>query len=437
MIEPEPIDFATDGKEYLGMVDLTADSVQHTEPQRDSTVAAQVKQKIQRQAQQWVQRTGQLLGKITPVDVVAREPNDRLDPFAGFRQQLPRLGKQVFGSRFGTAHSIAQRVLPAPVLQQAADHLFLRVASIAEHLGTSDEVLNEAGVLSYADLADLPLAQADQVADVMINRNRVLAAVQGGLSGTLGLWGAVIDLPLVLILSLRTIYQTAAAYGVDLNSPAGRDRVFDVLASVSLEAMAEKQAVLLAIASVRQLVEANDLHGLQRMVGSGNKPDLFQKLANDLSSTVNVQLSPALLAKIAPLAQGAASGLYNARILNSVAHAAQQAFRPSAEAAAAQTAQGLLTHAATPNDAPAVASEPSSLDDATQAQLAAFRADVQADLAAEAPTEAKTEAKTETLTEASTETKTEIETVKKAPRKRTVRAKKPLDGAIETDNQPE
>lgn len=355
---------------------------QQQQPEPDNNL----KDKLNQRAQAWVQQGGRLLGQLTGASNAFGGFQDRevADPFAAFRQQLPSLSKKVLGGRFQTLTKVVNHVVPSAAFEQLADRVFEQMSVFATQVSQIQEVLNAAQLTSLDDLAAQSASQADELADYLANRNRVIAAAQGAVTGATGLVGAIVDVPLVLLLILRTIYQTAQAYGVNLDGEEGRQHVLSILARLDLSLLVEKQSILLSLGTVQQFVAQGNLSELQHLVGSANSTDFFKKLAADLSESLNLPISASLLSRLVPLASGATNALYNTRVVSMVAQAAQAEFR--FVDAVSET----------------------SLDAATQAQLEHFAEQVEADIALDADTPPP-----------------------KPARKRTVRARKTDDGSIE------
>lgn len=362
---------------------------QQQQPEQDSNL----KEKINQHAQHWVQKGGRLLGQVTGASNAFSGFQDVeiADPFGAFRQQLPSLSKKVLGGRFQSVSKVIQHIVPSAALDQLADRAFEQMSVFAEQISQVQEVLSVARATSIQALAAQTPEQAEALVEYLGNRNRVLAAAQGAVTGATGLIGAIADVPLILLLILRTIYQTAQAYGVELEGEVGRQQVLSILARLDLSLLVEKQTILLSLGTVQQFVAQGNLSELQQLLGSANSTDFFKKLAADLSESLNLPISATLLSRIVPLASGATNALYNTRVVSMVVQAAQAEFRPTTDATP-------VAH--------------SSLDAQTQAQLEHFAEQVDADLALDGDIPAP-----------------------KPARKRTVRARKTDDGSIEPVNK--
>lgn len=74
-----------------------------------------------------------------------------------------------------------------------------------------------------------PSASSDRVAHVLVDRWSKVAAVEGGLTGALGLFGIPINFILFAYFQLALIVSVAEAYQISLEGQPGEDAVLDVL----------------------------------------------------------------------------------------------------------------------------------------------------------------------------------------------------------------
>ncbi len=250
------------------------------------------------------------------------------DPYVAFRGQLPAMRDNILGKRFKTLSKVLGFVL-APVSEKVSNAVFDKVASFAERVSHTDSVLDRAGVNSLAAIRQMSDAEKHNLAEEGIGRNRVLAAVQGVVTGVAGVAGAVIDVPLVLILSMRTIYQVAASYGVDLSGDAGRQRAFDILSKADLSTLGQKQAVILSMSTLRNILEQGDISGLNTLLSATGYGDVVQKLADEASKHLNFSIDLSWLSRFVPLVSSATGAYYNTRIINTIAALADAEFSQS------------------------------------------------------------------------------------------------------------
>lgn len=249
----------------------------------------------------------------------------RHNPHQLFREQLPSLTQQLLGKRFHSVNRIASFVAPPGSFDKAADQILEILADFASTVGDSYFVLDEAGVGSLAELQH-DTARSSRLAGALGEQSRLVGMVQGAVSGALGVVGAAADLPLSMVIALRTIYLTGRAYGFELDQPEDRALVFEALSKVDLSLVAEKQAIFLGLRTLSSMMNTGDWQHLQNLVGSNNNIDPLRKFLSDDSGQLKWKLSPAVVSKIAPLVGGAAGAIYNARFIKEVSEQAQVLF---------------------------------------------------------------------------------------------------------------
>lgn len=239
------------------------------------------------------------------------------DPLAAFKQQIPGIGRKLLGKRYSQINKLASFVVSEDTLNRLTSQMFDRGIGAAGHLHR----LTRRGGAQAA----LERSKADAEARDVLKVNRLLAAVEGGLTGATGVPGAVADLPLLLLLSLRTIYQTADAYGVDLSGEEGRQRIYDVLGSSDLALLGEKQGILLSIGGVSQFISGGGIDEFKQTLSSDQNGEIAQKILSEVGRLLP-SISQTLVSRFSMLASGATGMVYNVRIISAVAEAAQAAF---------------------------------------------------------------------------------------------------------------
>jgi hypothetical protein len=79
------------------------------------------------------------------------------------------------------------------------------------------------------DIKGIPISSLDAVAKECLNFNALAATVEGGLTGTLGLNGMILDLPLLYGFLFRTIQEASLCYGYSLDSPEEKLHILKIL----------------------------------------------------------------------------------------------------------------------------------------------------------------------------------------------------------------
>ncbi|TEU29390.1 EcsC family protein [Alkanindiges illinoisensis] len=252
-----------------------------------------------------------------------------------FRQQLPGITKQVLGKRFNTVNKLANLVMPAGSFDKVSDQILELLADFASTVSASDHIIDEAGVKTLAELQD-DTARSGRLARALNEKNRYIGMAQGAISGATGVAGAAADIPLSMILALRTVYLTGRAYGFELNQPEDRAMIFEALSNADLSLITEKQAILIGLNSVSGMLGTGNIQGLQAMLGSTNDFEPLFKLLSDSNGQLKWRISAALLDKVTPVIGGAVGAIYTSRLLKEVSESAKQVFEHARQQSAGQ-----------------------------------------------------------------------------------------------------
>ena len=151
------------------------------------------------------------------------------------------------------------------------------------------------------------------------------------LTGATGTLGSSVDIPLSLILSLRTIYQVGRAYGFELNKDTEQDIVQFIFKQIDLGLIAEKQTLLMALKALSQMLQTHDLGQLQHLLGSSNDIETLKKwLHNEQGdykwAWMNKIPNYAFLSKLTPVAGATLSAVYSWKLIEDVNQKAQVVF---------------------------------------------------------------------------------------------------------------
>ncbi len=289
-----------------------------------------LKERLTNQAKQAVEGGNRLLNQLSESQRKQRfngEPPSEVDPRDMFKQQLPNLTKQLMGSRLNGLSNYVAPMIPVQVAETFVDNLFERAAVFTGHISGAQRIAKRAGVDDIFELRTGDVERCDELVQGVLEENRILALTEGGLTGATGVIGAVIDLPLALLLSLRTVYQIAHCYGFDLQDAEGRTLAYEALKHADLEILADKQGVLLALAGMRSILESGDLRGVEKFVGGGAELEAAGGIFGEFSKHVNLRVPARWLSRTMPVVTGAAGATYNARLVASVVDSAQHVFR--------------------------------------------------------------------------------------------------------------
>jgi len=167
------------------------------------------------------------------------------------------------------------------------------------------------------------LARADEMADLVADRNRLLAAAEGGATGLFSLAGMLLDLPLSLVIALRTIYQTAECYGQDLSGEDGLQQIYAILASIDYASVGQKQTVMAGVASLNAVAASQGglIGVLPKLLKSLGDNPLTERVAKPLLTKLSTRVG--FVTRFLPVLGAVTGATYNMQMINSVAAVTQ------------------------------------------------------------------------------------------------------------------
>ena len=254
------------------------------------------------------------------------------DPQQMLREYLPNVSQQLLGRHFNTVNNAAHFISPQ-FSEKVTDYFFERINQFTNELSSVDAVLDEAGARDLEELTN-DVDRSGRIAQAFFEQNKWIATAQGAISGATGIIGTAIDIPVSLILSLRTIYQVGRAYGFDLSKEQDQEVVQYIFKQIDLGVIAEKQALLLALRTITSTLQTHDLKQLQNLVGSSNDLDSIKQYLIGADGQFKWQWMNSLpktsilghLAKLRPIAGAGIGAVYSWRLIEDVHAKAQQVF---------------------------------------------------------------------------------------------------------------
>lgn len=265
-------------------------------------------------------------GVATEKSALARKKYE--NPQQMMREHLPTVTGKLLGRNYQKINSVASFISPN-LNDKLSDYLFDRLNDFVSELSSVDALLKEVGAKDLSELAKDP-ARSERISIALSNQNKIIAALQGGLTGVLGGMGALVDVPMSLALALRSVYQTGRAYGFELN-PRDHDVVEYIFKQIDLGTVAEKQALLAAVRTFSSVLQTHDVGQLQQLLGSANDIDVLKRwVANDDGSFklnwMNNLPQLGLLNKLTPLATLGISAVYSCKLVDDATNNARIVF---------------------------------------------------------------------------------------------------------------
>jgi EcsC protein family len=152
---------------------------------------------------------------------------DQVRQIAFWKSRPPNPVAEIFRRITLPGAKLAKKVVPDALVRTAIDQTF----ELAERLVGKEDATRRAGVEDLSDLHKKPLEACDRLALQTGVSSQVFATAEGAATGAGGILTTLLDIPLLFILSLRTIIKIGHCYGYPLNQR--RDRHFVIGALIA------------------------------------------------------------------------------------------------------------------------------------------------------------------------------------------------------------
>ena len=262
------------------------------------------------------------------------EANKYENPQQMLRAHVPQVSQQLFGRHYGKLNRVANFVSPQ-FSDKISDYLFDQLNTFTNNISSVDAVLDEAGVRDLEELTQ-DVSRSKRISQALAEQNKWIATVQGALTGATGVVGSTIDIPVSIVMSLRTIYQVGHSYGFELNEESEQDIVQYIFKQIDLGVIAEKQAVLMGLKAISNMLQTHDVYQLQQLIGSSNDIDVLKKWISTENGEakwdwLNHIPKFSLLSKLTPVAASSISAIYSWKLIDEVNTKAQEVFSQARE----------------------------------------------------------------------------------------------------------
>jgi EcsC protein family len=145
---------------------------------------------------------------------------------------------------------VIDRILPDEMVRVAIDKAY----QLAVKLAGKEDIKKRAGVGDLTDLRKKPLEDCDRMAFQVGVFSQVLATAEGAATGAGGMLTTLLDIPLMFVLSLRTILKIGHCFGYPLDQHKDERFVLGVLIAATSGTLAARRLRL------------DQLHALEDMI---------------------------------------------------------------------------------------------------------------------------------------------------------------------------
>jgi hypothetical protein len=236
--------------------------------------------------------------KLTPYET------EQVWQIAAWKSKPPHPLSELFKRITLPAAKYVEKVIPDELVRVAIEKAY----KVSELIAGRKAIERLAGVTDLKELRNKPLEECDSVASRVGVEAQTLATVEGAATGAGGVLTTLIDLPLLFVLSLRTILKIGHCYGYPLDHEKDRRFVLGVLIAATSGSLDTKR---------RRLEQLRDLEDL--LIAETQQEIVAEEALSLLFQLEIFEEIPGV---------GAISGaLLNMAFMRKVGHTAQRVFQ--------------------------------------------------------------------------------------------------------------
>ncbi|HGM5044720.1 TPA: EcsC family protein [Stenotrophomonas maltophilia] len=241
-----------------------------------------------------------------------------------WKNEEPSVISQTAGKALAPVSWLIGKVVPEAAMRGILD----LSSSAAEWLTDTGDLTRDAGVSSLNELKTLGLQRSDELADEVHNWAIGIAGAEGAATGAAGIFGIAADIPMVLVLALRTIHKIGACYGFEAKSKEDKDFMLAILSASSANEMAEKTAALTTLRMVQVSIAKTTWKKLAEKAAT----DRFSKEAGviavkTLAKQLGINMTKRKALQAIPAIGAVVGGSVNAWYLKEIGWSARHAFQ--------------------------------------------------------------------------------------------------------------
>ncbi|MGG6318624.1 EcsC family protein [Stenotrophomonas geniculata] len=241
-----------------------------------------------------------------------------------WKNEEPSVISQTAGKALAPVSWLIGKVVPEAAMRGILD----LSSSAAEWLTDTGDLTRDAGVSSLNELKTLGLQRSDELADEVHNWAIGMAGAEGAATGAAGIFGIAADIPMVLVLALRTIHKIGACYGFEAKSKEDKDFMLAILSASSANEMAEKTAALTTLRMVQVSIAKTTWKKLAEKAAT----DRFSKEAGviavkTLAKQLGINMTKRKALQAIPAIGAVVGGSVNAWYLKEIGWSARHAFQ--------------------------------------------------------------------------------------------------------------
>jgi EcsC protein family len=182
--------------------------------------------------------------KLTPYE------SEQVEQIAAWKSTPPNPFSELFKRITIRGADLVEKLTPDKWVVTTIEKAY----SVSEMVAGQDDIKRQAGVEQLGELRNQPLEECDRLALRVGLGALSWATVEGAATGAGGVLTTLIDIPVLFVLSLRTILKIGYCYGYSLDHPHDRSVVLGILIAATSGSLATKRKRLDQIREIKHLL---------------------------------------------------------------------------------------------------------------------------------------------------------------------------------------
>jgi EcsC protein family len=176
--------------------------------------------------------------------------SEQVEHIAVWKSTPPNPFAELFKSVTLPVANLVEKVVPDKLILFAIEKAY----AVSELVAGQNDIKRQAGVHELGELREKPLEECDQLAHRVRVAAQTWATIEGAATGAGGVLTTLLDVPLLFVLSLRTILRIGHCYGYTLDHPHDRTLVLGILIIATSGSLATKRQRLDQLREIKHLL---------------------------------------------------------------------------------------------------------------------------------------------------------------------------------------
>lgn len=270
--------------------------------------------------------------KTNDVTLYEAEQIQKIEQWINLKEPL---FSKVLNKLFEPISSLTKLIVPPAAIEGA----LVQINKAAEFLTDVEDIKRDANVKDITELQYKSLQLSDKLANEVHNYAIGISAAEGAATGTLGWAGLAVDIPSLMLLSIRTIHKIGVCYGFKCTTKEDELFILEILQASNAYNPKEKIVSVTTLQAIgkmaskytwKEMAKIASKRTAKKEIGDKFEKMLAKSLINlhkNLPKIIGKRLTKNAVKKGVPLVGSIVGASLNAKYLNDVAWAARYMYQ--------------------------------------------------------------------------------------------------------------